>query len=349
MTMKNLSGFLLIAILLAIGFTSCKEDTSAPAVTTTAVTSVTASAAISGGNVTAEGTAPVTARGVCWGIVANPTVADSKTTDGTGPGSFTSNVTGLTAGTVYHLRAYATNADGTGYGDDVSFTTSFLVKKITFTAPWNGGLSGYEFFYDANKRVTHFNRTFDGAADGAFVYNYTVANKLTLTKDASAYASYDLNAQGNITKDDWGGGEYASWEYDANGFITKGYEYWSSTNHLKREVVITNGNVTKITKFADDGTTQTQVKTFTYTTGANINNIQQTNVIDSDWKPVGDFYGKASAKLIDYFEYWDPRVNPIVIKKATFAYTFDAKNRPATVTKTAADLTLEVWTYTYYE
>lgn len=228
-------------------------------------------------------------------------------------------------------------------------TTASLIKTISFTAPWNNGVSGYEFFYDANKRITNFNRTISGAADGAFVYNFSVANKLTLTEDGTAYGSYDINAQGYITKDDWGNGEYSTYEYDANGFITKVYEFWSNVNHKKREIVITNGNVTRIIKLADDGVTQTQIKDFFYTIGDNVNNIPQANVIDNDWKPVGNFYGKNCTKLLDYFEYWDPRVTPVVKKKATFTYVFDAKNRPTTITKTAADLTLEVWTYTYYE
>jgi len=227
--------------------------------------------------------------------------------------------------------------------------TALLIKKITFEADWNGGVSGYEFFYDEAKKVTNFDRTFDDAADGAFVYDYSVNGKLTVKKDDEDYATYDINAQGYITKEDWGGGEYASYEYDANGYLTKSYEFWGGLNRLKNEILITDGNVAKITTYDDDGTTVKKIKEFTYTIGDNINNIQQTNVIDSDWKPVGDFYGKASAKLVDYFEYWDPRVLPIDKKKSTFAYTFDANDNPATVTKTLYDLTTEVWTYTYYE
>jgi len=66
----------------------------------------------------------VTVRGICWSMAHNPTLSDSYTTDGGGTGSFTSNLTGLTAGTTYFVRAYATNSMGTTYGNEVSFTTT---------------------------------------------------------------------------------------------------------------------------------------------------------------------------------------------------------------------------------
>lgn len=95
-----------------------------PLVTTAAVESITATAAASGGNVVSEGGAPVTARGVCWSETPEPTTADDKTTNGTGEGTFLSAITGLTTATSYYVRAYATNANGTTYGNPRLFTTS---------------------------------------------------------------------------------------------------------------------------------------------------------------------------------------------------------------------------------
>jgi len=107
----------------------------APTVTTTAVSNITYTSADSGGNVTPDGGAAVTARGVCWSTSPNPTTANSKTSNGTGIGAFTSHITGLTPGTTYHVRAYATNSVGTSYGSDVNFTTP---TGIIVTSP-NGG------------------------------------------------------------------------------------------------------------------------------------------------------------------------------------------------------------------
>ncbi|MEI6754807.1 MAG: leucine-rich repeat protein [Paludibacter sp.] len=94
-----------------------------PTITTTAASAVTATSAVTGGNVTSIGSSPITARGICWSKVANPTIADSITSNGTGVGVYTSSITGLALGTSYHVRAYATSSVGTSYGSDVTFTT----------------------------------------------------------------------------------------------------------------------------------------------------------------------------------------------------------------------------------
>jgi hypothetical protein len=95
-----------------------------PTLSTTAASVITSSTASSGGSITTDGGAAITARGVCWSTSANPTIAlSAKTNDGTGIGSFSSSITGLDAGTLYYVRAYATNSVGTAYGSEVSFTT----------------------------------------------------------------------------------------------------------------------------------------------------------------------------------------------------------------------------------
>lgn len=99
------------------------QTISLPTVTTAEVSDITSSTATCGGNVTSDGGATVTARGVCWSTSSNPTISDPHTTDGTGTGLFTSSITGLTANTTYHVRAYATNSQGTAYGDDITFAT----------------------------------------------------------------------------------------------------------------------------------------------------------------------------------------------------------------------------------
>jgi streptogramin lyase len=98
-----------------------------PTVSTSSVTSITLTSAVCGGNVTSDGRRTVTAKGVCWSTSASPTTSDSKTVDGTGTGSFTSNITDLSPNTTYFVRAYATNSIGTAYGTARSFTTSLAI------------------------------------------------------------------------------------------------------------------------------------------------------------------------------------------------------------------------------
>jgi uncharacterized protein (TIGR02145 family) len=94
-----------------------------PVLTTTVVTNITETTATSGGNITSDGGAAITARGVCWSTGLTPSVSDTLTNDGPGAGNFVSNITGLTANTTYYLRAYAINSAGTSYGDVISFKT----------------------------------------------------------------------------------------------------------------------------------------------------------------------------------------------------------------------------------
>ncbi|MFN8305332.1 MAG: DNA/RNA non-specific endonuclease [Ferruginibacter sp.] len=97
---------------------------SLPTLSTAATGSIGSASAVSGGTITSDGGAGVTARGVVWDINSNPTLATaSKTIDGTGTGSFTSYITGLLPNTIYYVRAYATNQKGTAYGELRSFVT----------------------------------------------------------------------------------------------------------------------------------------------------------------------------------------------------------------------------------
>ncbi|MGE5424980.1 MAG: FISUMP domain-containing protein [Syntrophothermus sp.] len=95
-----------------------------PIVITGVIKEVSRTTAVSGGLVSDSGTLPVIARGVCFSTHNDPTIQDPYTTDGTGNGYFTSQIHGLAPRTAYYLRAYATNAHGTGYGKTKSFTTA---------------------------------------------------------------------------------------------------------------------------------------------------------------------------------------------------------------------------------
>jgi hypothetical protein len=103
---------------------------------TTAANLITNVSATSGGNITAAANDAVIARGVVWSTSANPTVdLSTKTIDGAGTGTFTSNITGLTAGTLYYVRSYATNSHTTDYGAQTSFTTQTPPTLTSTTTP----------------------------------------------------------------------------------------------------------------------------------------------------------------------------------------------------------------------
>jgi hypothetical protein len=102
-----------------------------PTVTTVSPSEVTSSSAVSGGNVTSDGGSAVTARGVVWSKDHNPTISlSTKTTNGTGLGSYVSSISGLEPGVTYYVRAYATNANGTSYGEELSFTTAIELPTV---------------------------------------------------------------------------------------------------------------------------------------------------------------------------------------------------------------------------
>ncbi len=118
-------------------FVLAKANTGAtvllPTVTTNPVTRISTTIATTGGNVTNDGGGAVSDRGVCWNTTGSPTISGSKLSAGSGTGVFKSPLTGLTAGQTYHLRAYVTNSAGTGYGNEVVFSTLASIVPPTVT------------------------------------------------------------------------------------------------------------------------------------------------------------------------------------------------------------------------
>ncbi|MCP4568822.1 MAG: hypothetical protein GY841_14690, partial [FCB group bacterium] len=123
---------------------SFTTDSTTPTITTTGISNVTLTTAESGGEVTDDGGAEVTSRGVCWSTSSIPDTADpltlDHTTDGDGTGTFTSSITGLTPGIEYHVRAYAINVNGTSYGIDQSFIAGSTTPEVTTAAVDDIGL-----------------------------------------------------------------------------------------------------------------------------------------------------------------------------------------------------------------
>lgn len=160
---------------------------SMPVLTTMAVTDITQTTAISGGEITSDGGATVTARGVCWSTSQNPTISDSKTEDGTGAGSFTSSISGLVPNTGYYVRAYATNSAGTGYGSAMSFTT---LEEATGAVDADGNVYstvviGNQEWFAVNLKTTKYN-------NGTPIPNVT-SNSDWGNLTTGAYAWYENN------------------------------------------------------------------------------------------------------------------------------------------------------------
>lgn len=109
-----------------------------PTVSTSSITSISVNSAVSGGSISTDGGATVTQRGVCYSTSSSPTLANSVVLSGTGIGTFTSNLTGLSSSTTYFVRAFATNSVGTAYGNQNSFTTACILETPTLTSPANG-------------------------------------------------------------------------------------------------------------------------------------------------------------------------------------------------------------------
>ena len=238
-----------------------------PTVTTSQVTNIQQTTATGGGNVTSNGNATVTARGVCWSTSSNPTINNSHTTDGTGTGSFTSNITGLTAGTLYHVRAYATNSAGTAYGADETFTTQQVpTYTISVSAnPSNGGTVNGGGTYQqgnsctvsavANSNYTFTNWTEDGSVVSSQAnYTFTVNGNRTLLANFTynsigGHAYVDLGlpsgtlwATCNVGADSPEGyGDYFAWG-ETQPKVTY---YWTNYQYC-------NGNNNTLTKYCNN-------------------------------------------------------------------------------------------------
>ena len=118
-----------------------------PTVTINPIDLITNISARSGGAITSDGGAAILSKGIVWSTFPNPTISNSKTTDGSGLAPFTSQLTGLFGDSIYYVRAYATNATGTGYSSQLNFTATTAVLATITTTPitsitFNSAISG---------------------------------------------------------------------------------------------------------------------------------------------------------------------------------------------------------------
>jgi uncharacterized protein (TIGR02145 family) len=184
---------------------------SLPTVNTQIITGITSTSAESGGDVTNEGASSVSSRGVCWSTAPNPTIASNICQNGAGTGFYSCSITGLSPGTLYYLRTFATNNHGTSYGDQISFTTHSLPLLTTNSATLITSISatcGGDITYDGGTAVTQRgicwntvsnptilnNKTIDGSGTGVFTSSIS-----TLTPGTIYYIrAYAINAVGTV-------------------------------------------------------------------------------------------------------------------------------------------------------
>lgn len=162
-----------------------------PTLSTTTVSSITSVTAISGGNIISDGGGTITARGVCWSIIPGPTINGSKTTSGIGSGSFTSNITGLTAGSYYYLRSYAISIAGTAYGNEITFYTSGASTTVLDADGniYNTLTIGNQVWMGSNLKTTKYNdnTTIPLVTDNTTWANLSTSGYCWYNNDATTY------------------------------------------------------------------------------------------------------------------------------------------------------------------
>jgi len=194
------------------------QTATTPSLTTTLASNIASTTATSGGNISSDGRATVTARGVCWSTNPSPTIYDSRTSDATGTGSFTSALTVLFSSTTYYVRAYATNSVGTAYGNEQTLTTTkaqdidgnlYSSVKIG-TQTWMGEnlkTTKYRTGESISKPTTATN--WSNATYGAWCdYNSDAANG---TKYGHLYNWYAVSDNRNIALLGWHVATDAEW------------------------------------------------------------------------------------------------------------------------------------------
>ena len=130
---QRLQELFLIAYILTgtLLMSSCKKDPTLPVLTTDEAIEITTNSATISGNVTEDGGAEITARGICWGTVTMPTLSDNFKPSGTGPGKFSCVLSELEPNTTYYVRAFAENRVGIAYGNEVTFKTGIAAPSVT--------------------------------------------------------------------------------------------------------------------------------------------------------------------------------------------------------------------------
>lgn len=233
-----------------------------PTLTTTAITSITSNSAVSGGTIIADAGKPILAKGVVWSTSTNPTISlTTKTNDGVGLGTFSSTISGLSANTVYYLKAYATNSTGTAYGNEITFTTS----NIDIYA------AGYEYdravVLKNNQKILSTN-----------LGSISTIAKSVYVNGTDVYAVGSFGSYGNYSSVLWKNGTPTYLEQSGhtsnitpNSVFVSGTNVYVAGSGLNRAKIWKNNMVTILTPQDDDGNANAVYVSGSdiYVTGAN--------------------------------------------------------------------------------
>ena len=215
------------------------EETTVPTVVTSTVTQITETSAVVGGNVTSDGGASVTERGVVYSTNPNPVITNLSNTIrpcGSGTGEFTYTITGLQPATIYYVRAYARNDQGTAYAEEMSFTTQTQIQKpttpyfsvsetknVTFSSgnlqyhpannKWRFAENQTDYIGDANSNCSS---TYNGWLD-LFGYSTSSTNfGVSASKDedySGSFVDWGTNQIGTDAPNTWRTLTYNEWDY----------------------------------------------------------------------------------------------------------------------------------------
>lgn len=160
-----------------------------PVLTTSSVTLITKTSAISGGNIISNGGSEILAQGVCWSTSLNPTIAGNKTIDQSPVSEFISQLDELIPNTKYYVRAYATNSKGTGYGSENTFITLAQAPTAVTLAASNliGNSATLQSRVNANNSTTEVSFEFGTSS----AYGQTVTTSIS---PIEGYTDIHINA-----------------------------------------------------------------------------------------------------------------------------------------------------------
>jgi uncharacterized protein (TIGR02145 family) len=159
--------------------------------TTSSISSITPTSVSGGGNISSDGGTVASARGLVYATTSNPTLSNTVLTIGSGEGSFSGTLTGLTPNSTYYVRAYATNSSGTAYGNEVSFTTLTTVTDIDGNT-YNTVQIGNQVWMSENLKTTRYRNggLIPNVTDGTAWSNSTTGAWSYYNNDVSNNAIY---------------------------------------------------------------------------------------------------------------------------------------------------------------